>query len=130
MTILDTTVMIALLNGSADAVEKVRELLKDSSPVVTTIITAYELLKGASLSSKRQENLIDVKEAISNIQVLDLTTNACVEASNIFCNLRGAGRLISEFDILIAAIAKTNNEAILTHDKHFREISGLKLIKW
>jgi tRNA(fMet)-specific endonuclease VapC len=121
--------MIALLNGSPDAVEKVRELLEDSSPVVTTVITAYELLKGASLSSKRQENLIDVKEAISNIQVLDLTINACEEASNIFSNLRKAGRLISEFDILIAAIAKTNNEAILTQDKHFSAISGLKLIR-
>jgi predicted nucleic acid-binding protein len=122
--------MIALLKGSPDAIEKLNELSNNGSPVVTTIITAYELLKGASLSSKRQQNLADINEAISNIQVLDLTTEACEEASNIYSDLRKSGTLISEFDILIAAIAKTNNEAILTHDKHFKSINGLELLKW
>ncbi len=122
--------MVALLKGSADEVEKVRELVNKNDPVAITIITAYELLKGANLSSKRQENLIDVRKAISNIQVLDLSPEACEEASNIYCELQKSGNLISEFDILIAAIAKTNGEAVLTRDKHFRSIRGLELTKW
>ena len=122
--------MVALLKGSSDAVEKIRELVDKNDRVATTIITAYELLKGAYLSSQRQENLMDVRQAISNIQVLDLSPDACEEASNIYCELHKSGKLISEFDILIAAIAKTNGEAILTRDKHFRSIKGLELIKW
>jgi predicted nucleic acid-binding protein len=122
--------MIALLKGSPDAVEKVSELVNQGEQVAITIISAYELLKGAYLSSKRQENLPYVKAAISNIQVLDLSTEACEEASNIYCELKKSGNLISEFDILIAAIAKTNDEAILTRDKHFKSIKGLELITW
>jgi predicted nucleic acid-binding protein len=122
--------MVALLKGSPEAVEKLREIANDGSPVVTTIITVYELLKGASLSSKREENLIDVKEAISNIQVLNLTPEACAEASNIFTELKKSGKIIGEFDILIAAIAKTNGECILTRDRHFNAVKGIDLIQW
>ena len=99
--------MIPFLNGLPEAVEKVHELSNTRNQVVEiTIITVYELLKGASLSSKPQENLKHVKKVISNLQVLDLSPEACEEASSIFCELKKSGRMISEFDILIAAIAK------------------------
>jgi predicted nucleic acid-binding protein len=86
-------------------------------------------LKGARLSSKPEDNLKHVKEAISNMQVLDLSPEACEEASNIFCELKKSGKMISEFDILIAAIAKTKGESILTRDKHFKSIKGIELIQ-
>ena len=60
--------------------------------VLITVITAYELLKGARLSSKPEDNLKDVKEAISNMQVLDFSPEACEEASSIFCELKKIGQ--------------------------------------
>jgi len=72
LTIIDTTVMIALLKGKPDTVKKINELLDKNDTIAITVITVYELLKGAYLSSRRQENLLDVKKAISNIQILDL----------------------------------------------------------
>jgi len=119
LTIIDTNVMIPFLNGSSQAVNKVKEVSSVNGQVVITIITAYELLKGARLSSKPEDNLKDVKEAITNMQVLDLSPEACEEASNIFCELKKSGKMISEFDILIAAIAKTNGESILTRESVF-----------
>jgi predicted nucleic acid-binding protein len=64
------------------------------------------------------------------MQVLDLSPEAYEEASNIFCELKKSGKMISEFDILIAAIAKTNDESILTWDQHFKSIKGINLIQW
>lgn len=121
--------MVELIKNSPDAVGKIRELEERNDRIATTIITIYELLKGASLSAKRQRNLQLVRETISSFQVLDLSPEACEEASNIFCELQKSGKLISEFDILIAAIARTNSESILTRDKHFRCIAGLDLIE-
>ena len=37
---------------------------------------------------------------------------------------------MGEFDVLIAAIAKTNGEGILTRDKHFKLIKGLQIANW
>jgi tRNA(fMet)-specific endonuclease VapC len=130
LTIIDTNVVVALLKGSPDALEQINALIQKNDQIAITTITVYELLKGAYLSSRRQENLKAVKETISNMLVLDLSPEACEEASNIYCDLRKSGKLISEFDILIASIAKVNGQAILTLDQHFKSINGLELIKW
>ncbi len=128
MTIIDTSAMVELIKNSPNVLRKIHELEEKDNRIATTIITIYELLKGAYLSAKRQANLQLIREAISNFQVLDLSPEACEEASNIFCELKESGKMISEFDILIAAIAKTNGESILTQDQHFRSIKGLDLI--
>lgn len=121
--------MIPFLKGTPEAVSKVIEV-SNNDHVLITVITAYELLKGARLSSKPQENLEDVKKAIFNMQVLDFSIEACEEASSIFCELRKSGKMISEFDVLIAAIAKTKGEAILSRDQHFKSIKGIELIQF
>jgi len=130
LTIIDTSVMIALLKGTPDAKEKIRESLNQNDLPAVTIITVYELLKGAYLSSKRQDNLTNVKEALSNMQILELSTEACEEASNIYYELYRSGQLISDFDILLQAFAKTQGQTLLTRDQHFTSIKGLNLILW
>lgn len=130
MAVLDTDILVALLKGTPDATEKLRKLAEKSERVATTIITTYELLKGASISSKPQENLMKVKDAISSLQVLDLSLMACEEASKIYRDIRKTGSAIGEFDILIAAIARTYDETIITRDEHFKLIRGTKLTDW
>jgi tRNA(fMet)-specific endonuclease VapC len=130
LTIIDTSAMVSFLNGTPDAVKKIEELINQGDRIAFTTITVYELLKGAQLSSRQKENLLKVTEAISSVQILDLSNDACLEAARIYCTLKEEGKLIGEFDILIAAIAKTNGEAILTRDQHFKSVPGLILAKW
>jgi tRNA(fMet)-specific endonuclease VapC len=122
--------MVAFLNGTQDVVRKIEELINQGDSIAVATITVYELLKGAQLSSRQKENLLLVTEAISSVQILDLSNDACLEAARIYCTLKEEGKLIGEFDILIAAIAKTNGEAILTRDQHFKSVPGLILTKW
>ena len=96
----------------------------------TTIISAFELLKGAYLSSRPNDNLAEVQELLSNIHILDLTQKACEEASVIYRDLRKTGSLIGEFDVLIAAIVRTYDETIMTRDEHFTFIRGTKVTEW
>jgi len=55
---------------------------------------------------------------------------ACEEAPKIYRDLRKAGSLIGEFDALIAAIARTYDEIIMTRDEHFTFIRGIKVTEW
>jgi tRNA(fMet)-specific endonuclease VapC len=130
LTLIDTSTMVAFLNGTQDVVRKIEELINQGDTITVATITIYELLKGAQLSSRQKENLLLVTEAISSVQILDLSNDACLEAARIYCTLNEEGKLIGEFDILIAAIAKTNGEAILTRDQHFKAVPGLILTKW
>ena len=128
--ILDTDILIALLKGETDAYEAMQGLEEKSERLATTVITAYELLKGASLSSKQKDNLSEVQKLLSNIDVLDLTHQACEEAATIYCDIKRAGCLTGEFDVLIAAIALTHGESILTRDTHFRSFKLVKVSEW
>ena len=128
--ILDTDILVALLKGEPDAIQTIRALEEKNDRIATTAVTAYELLKGAYISSKPKENIEKVQEIISNVQVLDLTLKACEEASKIYRDLRKAGSLIGEFDALIAAIARTYDEIIMTRDEHFTFIRGIKVTEW
>ena len=131
MTILDSDILIAILKGRPEAIQKITMLEEEGDPISTTIVTAYELLKGAYLSSRSEETLTKVAEAISDIQVLDLTYNACEEASKIYRDLKKKGHMVGEFDILIAAIARENDQTLITRDEHFELIMPhQKLAKW
>jgi len=96
----------------------------------TTMLNTYELIRGAYVSSDPEKNLAEVQELLLNLEILDLTTQACEEASKIYRDLRKAGRLIGEFDVLIAAIARIHAETIMTRDDHFGQIQGINTAKW
>ena len=127
---LDTDILVSLLKGSPDAVEKIEELQESGKQISTTMINTYELLKGARISSRTIENVAKVTESISNLQILELSFGAAEEASRIYKELRDKGGLIGEFDVLIAGIVKFYDESLVTRDEHFKSVRGMKLIKW
>ena len=128
--ILDTDVLIALLNGEKDANQAMQSLEEKGERIATTIISAYELLKGTYISARPERNLTKAQDLLSNLEILDLTLQACQEASVIYREMRRAGCLIGEFDMLIAAIARTCNETIMTRDEHFSKIQSTKVAGW
>ena len=130
LVVLDTDILVALLKGNSEAIGKVRKLEENGELLSTTLITAYELMKGAYISSKPDENLARVQDSISTLRVLELSLVACEEAAKIYRQLKEKGALIGEFDVLIAAIAMSNNEPLVTRDEHFRTIKGTRIIKW
>jgi tRNA(fMet)-specific endonuclease VapC len=53
------------------------------------------------------------------------------QAAKIYANLRKAGQLIEDADILIAAIALVNDMTLVTNNtSHFSRIAGLQLEDW
>ena len=130
MPTLDTDILVSLLKGAPEAVERIRSLQESGVSISTTIVNAYELLKGAYISSKAVENLVKVRETISNLHVLELTFGAAEEAARIYKELQGRGHIIGEFDVLIAGIVRFQEESLVTRDAHFKLIRGMRLVNW
>jgi tRNA(fMet)-specific endonuclease VapC len=128
--ILDTNALVALLKGMSDANETFRRLEETENELSTTIISAYELIRGAYVSSTPEKNIAEVQDLLSNMQVLDLTLEACEEAAKIYRQLRKSGRLIGDNDMLIAGIVKASSGTLLTRDAHFKIVEGLDTMKW
>lgn len=108
MVCLDTDILVGLLKGDKDAIATIGMFQRMGIPLKTTIITVYELLKGAASSCKPVENLRLVRDLLSNISILNLTYGSCEKASAIYVKLRSKGHIIGEYDILIATLVKYN----------------------
>jgi len=53
-----------------------------------------------------------------------------VEFAEVFQELRAAGKILSQFDLLIASLARQHNFTLLTSDQDFVPVKRLKLENW
>lgn len=111
--------MVDALSGVKQAIETI-ESYKGRELAAITILSKYELLRGKKFSEQR---VID--GFIGNFNVYGLGDREVEICAEIYRALKAAGRLIDEFDILIAGIAIANNEKLVTNDDGFKEIKKL-----
>jgi tRNA(fMet)-specific endonuclease VapC len=128
---LDTDLLVALLRGEPRAVSSIKKLEGEGEHLATSAISAYELLKGAIVSSRRNENLKLVEDLLSSIPILPVSLKSSEASATIYGELASKGRIIGELDILIAGICAYNDELLVSNDRHFQEIGRmLNLVSW
>ncbi len=128
MPCLDTTFLIDWLRGSEQAKKKYEELrddLADGQQLSASIITAYELEKGAKLSKNSRKDLRLVRDLLSELLILEFDMRAVDLSSELYSDLSRKGELIGEFDILIAATCITAGQDLVTNDSDFDSITKL-----
>ena len=126
--IVDTTFVIDLMNSDAGAVQKLHHLLREGEILKITTITIFELFTGVVRSVKPGEERNKVLRALEGQLILSLEREAAEKAGEIDGELIKKGERIEISDSLIAGIALTKNEKVITRNtKHFSRISGLKI---
>ena len=124
---LDTTFLIDWLRGREAARRKYYEFRNnrdEPEKLTASLITAYELEKGARLS-RNLNDLPIVRSLLAELDILELDKSSVNVASQIYSDLSRRGKLIGEFDILIAATCISGNHELLTNDNDFDHIRGL-----
>jgi len=71
----------------------------------------------------------DSVNSFNACQVLNINELVAEEYAEIRKVLKDKGRPLPENDIWIAATCLVNDVLLATHDRHFEEIDGLKLVK-
>ena len=64
------------------------------------------------------------------MEVLELDSDTCEIGAALFDSLKEAGRMVNEFDVLIAGIVLRNRETLVSGDSGFRGMPGLSLEEW
>ncbi|KYC37323.1 twitching motility protein PilT [Scytonema hofmannii PCC 7110] len=128
MYLLDTNICIALSNQNPQALAQF--YAKFNNSYIPTIVLA-ELYKGAYCSQKIEQNLQRLNEFSSRIIVVPFDKNASEEFGKIQAELRRIGRPTGEIDALIAAVARSRQDILVTNNiKHFENIPNLQLENW
>lgn len=123
--ILDTNIIIHILKGDT----MVADEAKKAGLIHIPVIVLGELMFGAEKSNLKQSNKEKYLHFCFSYPLLDVTKDVAQKYGRLKNILQTNGDILPENDIWISAIAITNEMAIITKDKHFEKIPGLKIIK-
>lgn len=129
-SLLDTDILSELFKGHNLVKSRAAEYIREHNRLTISHITKYEILKG--LKAKKARKQIDAFNRFCKANaILPITDDVIVKAADIYADLKEQGVIISDADILVAAIAITNNLVLVTNNTtHFSQIEGLQLENW
>lgn len=128
MRVLDTDVVIEIIRGRADVVDR-RAATTDR--VVTTWVTACELLYGAAKSRNPTGSRSAVLAYLQTIPLIGIDEVSAVAFGELKASLERAGTRLADADLLIASIALSHDAILLTgNTRHYARIEGLELEDW
>ena len=126
MVCLDSDIIINFLRKEKNALNLFEKFKSEDEAFITTSINSFELLKGIPKSSNMDKTR--VLEFINNFEILNFDFESSKKAAEIFEDLKSKGDMIDFADIMIASIAITNDEDLITANlSHFKRIKELKL---
>jgi tRNA(fMet)-specific endonuclease VapC len=124
--ILDTNGLSAIADGDA-ALEPV---LRKATEVAVPVIVLGEYRYGIQHSRERQRYEQWLAESILTYRVLDVNEETAVFYATLRSELRKAGTPIPSNDVWIAALCRQHSFSLLTRDRHFDLVRGIKRIDW
>ena len=126
--LLDTNVVITLLNNASSKLAR-RARREKPSEVAISAIVVHELFYGAFKSVRSTQNvaLIDALQ----FAVIEFDREDARQAGEIRALLASAGKPIGPYDVLIAGQARARNLTLVTNNKdEFRRVPGLRIADW
>ena len=132
MVCLDTSFLIDVIRGKKEIVKIEEEIDLKEEIVAIATPTIVELIRGlylkANIKNIKKEEVEVINKKLSSFTILDLDKDSAVLAGEIEADLINKGEIIDLEDIMIAAIAISNDQNLLTKNKkHFEKIKGLQI---
>jgi tRNA(fMet)-specific endonuclease VapC len=127
MVCLDSDIIIDFLRKKEYAIKKIKEFQENEIELTTTSINTFEIFKGFINLNK---NINEIYDFLRHVKVINFNFQCSKKAAEISEFLKSKGEALDIADIMIASIAITNNEALLTNNlSHFKRISELKILE-
>jgi len=124
--ILDTNALSALAARDADLIEALR-----SAPrVCVTMISLGEYLFGIAQSRHRADLQAWLEAFLEHAEILNLDRATLPFYAEIRRQLKADGKPIPANDCWIAALAKQHRLPVMSLDKHFDAVKGLRRVQW
>ncbi|MDG7001927.1 MAG: type II toxin-antitoxin system VapC family toxin [Nitrososphaerota archaeon] len=124
----DTNFLIDLMSNDEAALRKARELESSGVGLVVGAPSIFELYVGVSLAKRSAEERLKIISTISTLPTLPLDSEAAKVGGVIYGEKFKSGMKIDSEDAMLAGIAKTKNNPVLTRNiKHFSGIDGVRV---
>jgi len=123
--VLDTNAYSALLGGDRD----VWGLTRQADRVLLPVFVLGELLAGFRGGSRLQKNLAALREFLAQpeVEIADATAETADIFARLKVELKQAGTPLPINDVWIAAQTMEFSAVLVSYDRHFLQIPGLRL---
>lgn len=124
--ILDTNALSAAAEREASALEVVAQAERVAIPVI--VLGEFRLGLAQSRHRTSYENWL--REWIAAVSVLDIDEETTHSYAAIGLELKRKGKPIPANDLWIAALCRQHSLPLLSRDRHFDFVAGLRRIEW
>ena len=124
--ILDTNA----LSAAADREPAALKIVANAETLAVPVIVLGEYRFGIAQSRYRKDYEYWLREWIAAVKVLEVDERTTHHYATIGLELKGMGKPIPTNDLWIAALCRQHSLALLSNDRHFDVIAGLRRIEW
>lgn len=126
--LIDTDWVIDFLKGKREIVDTLLSLEKNGLAI--SVISLAELYEGIYSSDNQTKKMNGLNDFLSGVKVFAIDDEIAKMFGKQRQTLRKTGRLIDNFDLLIASTCLFHDLTLMTNNSnHFERIEGLKLYK-
>lgn len=124
--ILDTNGLSAIADGEVE----LEPILQKATEVAIPVIVLGEYRYGISQSRDRARYEEWIEKYLSAFRILVVDEQTAVTYSDIRTELKKAGTPIPSNDVWIAALCRQHSMPLISRDRHFDDVQGLKRVTW
>ena len=124
--IIDTNALSAM----ADAEPRVASEVGKARLIAIPVIVLGEYLFGVAQSRRRIEYEQWINRNLRNLRVLDVTAETASRYADVRLELKRSGTPIPANDIWIAALCRQHSLPLLSQDRHFDRVTGIRRVGW
>ena len=128
--LLDTNHLSAYLDRQPQIERRIDNSLHAGDRFGICLPVLCEYRAGIRISRRFQKNLVRLQAALGVLRLWPIDEETAATFADIFRELRAEGRMLSQFDLLIAAMARQHKLILLTADQDFQPVKGLTIENW
>ncbi len=128
--LLDTNHLGAALNDESGIRHRLYQAMASGNNLGTCVPVLCELETGIAQTRRRRENQRILATLLRHIRIWPLDASIAPMYAEIYHDLRRRGRVLSQVDMLLAALTRSFNGTLLTSDRDFEAIEDLRVESW
>lgn len=124
--LVDTDWIIDHFNRVEPVTRRLRAL--EAQGLAVSIISVAELWEGVYFSKDAERSQDMLEEFLGGVVILGVDEEICKRFGQLRGSLREQGKLVGDFDLMIAATALRHDLTLLTNNRrHFETVEGLPI---